>query len=85
MKKIATLTLATSLILNGEASYSSCPKHEVMKNGHCICKKGYVRHDKECKRCPDHAFYDCTHNKCKCEPTYEWDHVNFQCKMKPEP
>ena len=79
MKKVATLTIASSLALHAmTADYStnslltlgSCGNHEVVKDGHCVCKKGYVKHDGECKRCPDYSFYDCTHNTCKCEPTY---------------
>ena len=90
MKKIAALTLATSLVMGMSSDYSTlifnqdpCGKHKTLKDGYCACKKGYVRDGPDCKRCPDHAFYDCTHNKCKCEPSYDWDSANFMCKKKP--
>lgn len=80
MKKLAFALGLASLFGTSEAVYGTlnnnvdktCPSHEKLVNGQCVCKKGYVRNGGVCKTCPDYSLYDCNRNVCKCYPGFIW-------------
>lgn len=49
MKNISLVLAVSSLVLSTvQADITSCPKHEKLFKGACVCKKGYVRHAEKC-------------------------------------